>query len=415
MTNNVRINYDEIVTSIGKEIAVFMSELRTGASGGDIYCKKLIDLLKGVSFEVSDEQSDIKRKDLTNQNIIHVVAKFGNSSTNFGSSICPVVLNILGVENKIKPAQMFFSAFCTRWHTYNMIDSNGVVNDKITQLWMTPNVVANFNEVSIGYRTLFNVSGTLIIGQSTVKLGTMTYVYDPDLFASSQGEEGYENIDFLSFQDNFTNALSPQPFGDTFGFAKSETNFSTNSFSISTYLLDTKLVADCMAVKGFRYRNKPEEWLFNDTVNIPLALNTFSYPFVSNGEHFSSIKTELVGSKRYIYYDDTWVYNTTDGWSNEEYKKIVFDKPVANSNSQALYNLISSNATKKTYESTKSPNDNFIIYLSFTNGYTNFPIGGDFGGEDIRTSSFFNRYKCSSFTIGQKLGEIPTYNISFAK
>ena len=321
--NNVKINFEKLIQSIGQEIDIFLEEIKSGASSGDLYYKEILEHLGNSKILIYDEQMFVKVKEI-NANDIYVVVKFGSAPTNFGSSICPVTLSVLGTQNKIKPAQDFFSAFSTRWSLQTIYD-----DDLSTQIWVTPDNIMNFNETNNGFRALFNVSGTLIIGQSTVRLGTMTYVYNHDLYVSSNHEQGYEDIDFISFQDSFTNSLAPQPFGNTCGFAKSESNFSTFTFSIGTYLLNNQLVADCMAVKGFRQRS------------------------------------------------------TQDG----------------------------------VYTSTKGPNDEFEIYLTFTNGFSNVPSENEEAqaNDPVMANQFMNKFKCASIGDGQKIGEIPTINIAFSR
>lgn len=311
MSENIKINFVKIVETIKKEVSILSKEIIEEAKAGDAFYLEIYKNVKNCEIFVDNEQSFIKSRNIKD-NGIYVVVKFGSASTNFGSSICPITLNILGTENAIKPAQMFFSAFCARWNLQTLVDDN-----TSNQIWVTPSDVFNFNVVNNGFRTLFSVSGTLILGRSTVRLGSLRYVFGP-------GENDYEDIDFISFQDNFSNSLAPQPFGNTCGFTKSEANFSTYSFSISTYLLNTQLVADCMAVKGFRKR--------------------------LNGQ----------------------------------------------------------------YTSTKKPNDKFELYLTFTNGFTNFFEEESKDESDpVKGNDFFKYFKCSSVSISEKIGEIPTISLGF--
>lgn len=75
------------------------------------------------------------------------------------------------------------------------------------------------------------------------------YSYDELSFV-----EGSEKVPFMAFQKGYHASMNSQPFGNTHGFAVSEVNFSTDTFTISTYLLDNQLSRDCMAISGLRYR-----------------------------------------------------------------------------------------------------------------------------------------------------------------
>lgn len=244
MTNNVKINYTEIVDSIRAQFLTLFNEIEQGVANADAESLKLLQDLNGVEVEVEDEQVFIKRSS-HNEDKVYIAVKFGSATTNFGSSVCNISLRALGTDNKIKAAQTLLATFVSRWNLAKLINDS-----QSTQIWTTPSVNANFNEIGTSFRSLFIVNGTLVIGQSTVRLGKLTYVYKVD------GRSYSEEADFLTYQSNFTNSLSPQPFGNTEGFTKSETSFSSLGFTISTYLLDNQFVADCLAIQGFR-RRKP--------------------------------------------------------------------------------------------------------------------------------------------------------------
>lgn len=233
---NVKIKYSEIVGTIGDEFAILINELNEQTDDWSVNLKKdLVD----VSVFVDDEQSFVKRKDLVNNNI-YIVVKFGNASTNFGSSVCPINLIVFGTKNKVKPVQSLLGLFVSRWNLKDFGNS-----ELSNQVWATPSVISNFNSVGNAFESLFSVSGSIIIGESVVKLTTLTYITD-------SGEE--LPIDFLSINTAYDCAVSTQPFGNTFGFTKSEANFSSETFTFSTYLLNNQFVADCLNVQGFRPR-----------------------------------------------------------------------------------------------------------------------------------------------------------------
>lgn len=309
---NAIINYSQIIETIGAEIRTLKTEIDNGSA--DFSAVK--DLISGVTFYVVDEQDFVKLKDI-NDKAIYIAVKFGNASTNFGGSVCPITLVILGTANKIKPAQMFMAAFCSRWSLQNF-GNDGVS----TQIWVTPQVSGNFNEVNDEFRTLFGITGTILIGQQIVKIGSIVYEYVDD-----NGHTQREPVDFLSWQGSFGNSLAPQPFGNTAGFAVSESNFSTNAFSISTYMLDSKLVEDCLAIKGFR-------------------------------------------------------------------KKI--------DNSHRKKSLLNGNSTLK-------------LYIEYSNGFTNEPLEGSIDPDDpVLGTDTLCKFKVSSISEGQRIGDIPTITIGFS-
>ena len=66
--------------------------------------------------------------------------------------------------------------------------------------------------------------------------------------------EDSETVNVMSYQDGLQSSLNSQAFGNTNGFTKSEVNFSTFAFTISTYLVNGQLGKDMLALRGFRYR-----------------------------------------------------------------------------------------------------------------------------------------------------------------
>lgn len=282
---SVVVDYIQIVNAIAKQFQIVYSELmanyqvaaqieeanRTEKQQQDFLVG---EQLKNIGFlEISDEQSFTKKENKSIKTC-YIVVKFGVGTSNFASSVSPVSVLCVGTPNRVKPAQILLSAFAARWTTLNMlqdeVDSEGQsieISDAL-QVWNTPEVVTNFNETNSEFRNLFRLNGTLVIGQQAVRLGTLTYVYDIGLFdpyrqyIANGGnpdtypyDKGFEKMNIMSFEDNFGNSLDPQPFGHTHGFTKSEVNFSTYTFSFSTYLLSGHLSSDITAMKGFRKRD----------------------------------------------------------------------------------------------------------------------------------------------------------------
>ena len=242
---NLRLNYDRIINGIKTEFAELFTSLEID-SVTDPLSASIFEKIKGLDISVEDEEMFIKHKDLK-PNSIHIVVKFGAASVNVLSSVCNISLIVWGSHNKLKPVQELLSAFVSKNNLKFLkytVDDQIVYDNKITQVWTTPTINSNFTEAGDAFRSLFNVNGTIVVGQELIRLGTLTYTW----------EGGSEQIPFISFADSFGNALSPQPFGNTFGFTQSETNFSTYTFTIATYNLDCQLNRDIMAIKGFRYK-----------------------------------------------------------------------------------------------------------------------------------------------------------------
>lgn len=244
----VIVNYESIIKSLGEEIQDVWYGLKT--LEGDSF-KDIVDAISNIkSIEISDEQSFVRKREerKTLQSTLYIVVKFGAGGINYGSSVVPVTLLCVGTANKVKPAQYLLGVFSSQWTTKNL--SQGLESEikNALQVWNTPEVITNFNEIDSDFKNLFRLSGNIVVGPSAVRMGTMTYWY-------GDGDDDCETVNIMSFQDGYRASLDSQPFGNTHSFVKSEQNFSTYTFSISTYLLNNHLSADMLAIRGFRNRN----------------------------------------------------------------------------------------------------------------------------------------------------------------
>jgi len=234
----VVLDYGQIINIIGDEVQLVWRALKENEATSE-----MISNIK--SIEISDEQSFIRkdREKKLLQGTVYIVVRFGSGSINFGSSVTPITLMCVGTVNKVRPTQLLLGTFASQWTTKNL--SSGQL-----QVWNTPEVITNFNEIDSDFRNLFRLTGFVILGPAAVRVGTITYYYDHD----NVDDEHSETISMMSVQDGYHASLDAQPFGNTHGFAKSEVNFSTYTFSFSTYLLAGHLANDMLAVRGFRYR-----------------------------------------------------------------------------------------------------------------------------------------------------------------
>ena len=275
------INYEQIVNAIGEELQDVFYAL--ASLDDDDEGKAIANQMKSIkAIEIADEQNFVRksREKKLLQGTLYVVVKFSPGATNFGSSVSPIMLMCVGTANQVKPAQMLLGAFASSWTTKNLCqglvdaEENDIEISDALQVWNTPEIITNFNEVDADFKNLFRLAGNIVVGQSAVRLGKMTYYY-----LDENGEEQEEVVNIMSFQDGYRASLDSQPFGNTNGFAQSEVNFSTYIFTISTYLLNGRLSADMLAVRGFRHRpdniydNLTSKFDANDKVKIKLEFN----------------------------------------------------------------------------------------------------------------------------------------------
>lgn len=432
----VVINYESVVQAIGEEFQDIWYALQDldDSIEANKEIKEQIANIKCI--EISDEQSFVpKRRDKKLlQGTLYVVVRFGSGAINYANSVTPISLYCVGTANKVKPAQLLLGVFVSTWTTKNLaqelVGSEGEdleIHDAL-QVWNTPEIVTNFNEIDADFKNLFRVTGNIVVGPSAIRLGKMTYYFDTvektedtgsisitisssDLveheesgrtwytldkrqsindveeedwasvsitsfdadddfdelrvdFDDINGEfvihgvresvdnpgyvdgaitinysyekntiikyGGSETVNIMSFQDGYQASLDSQPFGNTNGFAKSEVNFSTYAFTISTYLVNGQLGKDMLAVRGFRFRPQ--------------------------------------------------------GVYSEETSKFYANKYVK-------------------------------VKLEFTNGYTNMPGENEINdnGDIVKGDDFYCYYKVVSSQIGQEIAGIPSLVIAFAR
>lgn len=216
MESNVVINYPEI-------LALFEAEFASVKASDDNFAK--------LNIVVGDEQAFIKTQDKTPDSI-YVVVKFGQASINFGQSVLPITLQVMGVHNKIRIVQDFLNKFA---NLYNRTEVAG-----IQQLYMSPTANLNFSEVFTGFRTIFAMFCTFVISNGTlIKVKGIQYVYTAIEYNENTQQNvevtKTESIDIVSYNDKTENSLDINPYPDNNGRARSYGAFQTFAFSIVTY------------------------------------------------------------------------------------------------------------------------------------------------------------------------------------
>ena len=182
---------------------------------------------------VEDEQM-FNKSEHKNPNCIYIVVHFGATGFNFGQAVINVTLDILSIQNELERTQSFLNRFVTE---YNRSSSEG-----ITQVYLSPEVQNNFNEVYAGFRTQFVIQGTFVIAQTVIKLAKLLYWQE----GATEGEE----VDIISYNDTTTNSLNPEPLPNKKGRTKSYGSFQTLAFNIVTYPDgNKKLIQDLWKMK----------------------------------------------------------------------------------------------------------------------------------------------------------------------
>lgn len=235
--------------------------------------KQLNEKFASINFVVSDEQMFAKLKDKSSKTI-YIVVRFSPAAINFGQATLPLELSVMGFGNEIQLTQEFLNDFVS---TYNLNSSGN-----ITQLYMTPRAAMNFNEIYNEFRSLFSVTGTLIIGDNTIRMTELSYYP----LGGVSGEEP-EIIPVIAYNDSTENSLNPQPYSNSVGRTKSYGSFQTFSFSIVLYPDGSKK----MIQKLFQLKFDTSKSHQNDSFVFQLKFNNMDLDFDIAAAHPERNKT----------------------------------------------------------------------------------------------------------------------------
>lgn len=321
---DIVLYYEDVVKYIEDEIRIIWTDL---SSSKEESIKKIMDSVKNI--EISDEQMFIKDENKQlDQKTLYITVKFGQGPINFGSTVAPIYLTCLGTANKVKPAQLLLGVFASTWTTKNL--RQGLVNPgnnneslEITnaaQVWNTPEVISNFNTYRADFRNLFRLSGNIILGPSAVRMGTMTYIYDEEHY-DAEDPNTFEVVNIMSFHEGYQASLDSQPFGNSYGFAKSEVNFSTDTFTISTYLLNNYTSATALSVMGYRNRTSTgigAMFNSNDEQKTPARYDDSTHYFSVHKNDYVKIKLTFTNGYTNMPNSSTEVTNENDDVSGEQ-------------------------------------------------------------------------------------------------
>jgi len=258
-------DYTPIILNLIKE------ELVEIISNDDVYSQ--------YDFVLSNEQQYVPEKDRSPRKI-YIVVKFLEGTPFAGQNIIPININAIGEQNSVEICQRLLAEFVQQFNLKTTNDTT-VETTIIRQFYTTPQVVNNFNEVYAGFRTLFYVGGTMLIGEGSNLIDEVEYIFTKD------ETEKTEKVDFLSAQWSFDNQLDPQAYTGTKNRTKSIAKIGTLSISFVLYLknnvfcntiLGIAFGSDSYAPKGnatnFKFNIKFKSGYTVEAMNFKMVNNT---------------------------------------------------------------------------------------------------------------------------------------------
>lgn len=175
------------------------------------------DLSIDLNIEVYEEQIFSKKmsKEKLTPRTLYVVIKYLSSTITAEATTQPVQIMILSEENSLNASRMLFTEFANKYNWALSKEDTVYVKHQ----YSTPVVLNNFQSISIGYRSMLYVSGTLQIIENS---------YDVSNFKIDN-----QDIQLLSFNMTYTmSSNTQQKSGSTNELATSVKSVSTLSFGI---------------------------------------------------------------------------------------------------------------------------------------------------------------------------------------
>lgn len=213
---------------------------------------------------LSNEQQFIENKEREPETI-YIVVKFMNASLNYGQSVLPININAIAEQNKIDCCQRLLLDFAQQWNLKDpkTTDATGQTNvdfgtSFVKQVYATPYVMNNFSEQQTGFRSLFYMSGTFLIGANSNPISSITA---DDVLINNVPYE----LKFLTANFNYSINLDPQAFYTTTNNTRSIGTTATTTLGVSAYLTNDLFFKKVMDIA---FRN------YNATTGQPNNINT---------------------------------------------------------------------------------------------------------------------------------------------
>lgn len=235
---------------------------------------------KNYKFEISNEQFWVSEDD-REANTIYIIIRFSPADIDYGQLIMPFTIQAISEENGLSAAQRLLLEYA---QYFNLTIKKDDINNKIIyQSYTTPTVSSNYEIVYDGFRSIFMMSGSILlsknINRTTLKYyngdyakfdleqspenleqrikgsGNFDELVDVDIFTVKNDSSVYvwnnntnkyeksdgEDLDILTFTDQYNASPDTQPYFEKKNFTCSIVKYGTYSFTISSFLIDDVL------------------------------------------------------------------------------------------------------------------------------------------------------------------------------
>ena len=200
------ISYDEIRR-------IFATQLRLITDNDDAY--------NGYSFIIANEQQFEKDKRTNKAKTIYIVLHYLEATIQYGQTILPFTINVLGEENSISICQRLLLDYVLQ---YNLKEND---DHTMQQFYTTPSVMNNYEEVYSGFRSLLYLQASFRITENALSVSKVYYKQDDDT---------YYEIPKIRAVINSSFQLDTQTFFNHKSMAISEGKVKTLTLQITSYL-----------------------------------------------------------------------------------------------------------------------------------------------------------------------------------
>lgn len=179
----------------------------------------------GLNFVLSNEQQYVK-EDKRQKNTLYIVVKFMPATINFGQVVLPITITAVSEHNNLEKCQRILLDFSQYWN----LKTVGVSDYSVFQIYSSPSVASNFNEIYDGFRSVFNLSGTFLISKNSNACSLYFYT----------SGDNKEEVECISSQIDFNVQLDPQAYYNTENRTESVAQIGTLAIGLSAYLVSSE-------------------------------------------------------------------------------------------------------------------------------------------------------------------------------
>lgn len=224
------------------------------------------DLYAGYSFIIENEQQFEKDKKKNTSKTIYVVLHYLEATINYGQTILPFTINILGEQNSTEVAQKLFLDYAL---TYNLKQNDDLT---IQQFYSSPTIMNNFEEVYSGFRSLMYLSASFRIVENSLNLKSIKYKKD---------DGTYYEIPKLSAIINGNIQVDSQAFFSSKSLALSKPKIKALTLSITSYLYNEEFYNKILKLMlGIEEDNLNNEFTLNIEYTNGIILNDVKFVYV---------------------------------------------------------------------------------------------------------------------------------------